>query len=374
MKSCIFLFLLIGSVCANPLIVYKWKNQCSYETGQKNKKIFFNDEVMTLKSRPFILHFNLCGNVSAEYKGCSGEKSVCLLENEKEIDVGNIFHRDPEGKFFLKTLPGYTNNRTCEGIDITLIGFSLADTLRKPKLIPTDNDCVYEILFPNPKISPKCVARVGVGEKVDLETLKTSISVTTSKNRRFHFTLCGSDPNCDVGVSACEILENGYKVSLADTSSQLVSYLDNTKELSVRGSFNTEIGGRRNSKIRFDAVLTCNWTVEGVENAFYTLQTSQAKKYPFKMQSNFACIKFPLNCVLYDRAYTYNLTAFYNHLGYTKVFNTTNDMFVNVCGPLNLTNSQNLCSKTSAQVCEIVNDEYINRGSIFNDFKIINNN
>lgn len=119
---------------------------------------------------------------------------------------------------------------------------------QKPKLVPTDNDCVYEILYPNPKITPKCAARVGVGEMVNLESLKTSISVTTPENRRFHFTLCGSDPNCDVGVSACEILENGNKVNLAEISSQGVSYLDNNKELSVRGSFDPQVGGRRNSK------------------------------------------------------------------------------------------------------------------------------
>lgn len=67
------------------------------------------------------------------------------------------------------------------------------------------------------------------------------------------------------------------------------------------------------------------------------------------------------------------MTGFYNHLGYTKVLNTTNDMFINVCGPLNLTNSPNLCSETSAQVCEVVNNEYINHGGIYNDFQIVDN-
>lgn len=90
----------------------------------------------------------MCGNVSAEYKGCSGHKSVCLLENEKEINVGNLFNRkssviivkyklnfqncfadDEEGTYFLKTNPG-SSKETCYGNDVTSIGLSLVDSLR----------------------------------------------------------------------------------------------------------------------------------------------------------------------------------------------------------------------------------------------------
>lgn len=74
-----------------------------------------------------------------------------------------------------------------------------------------------------------------------------------------------------------------------------------------------------------------------------------------------------------ENTFKYNLSKFYNNVGYTKVSNTSSEMFINVCGPLTLPSNENLCSNHSSQVCEIKNREYINHGSIFNDFNVINN-
>lgn len=369
---CLTLFFAFLINCdAVPTIINSLSDHCDYEyeIQEKNKtihkKFTISNQVFHTVSRNYEITYTLCGKLPPNRNVCGGQflnGKICLRDKKTKtpINVGSSFtviQKDEKDEIVLKS----------NGPNCVKIFFVCDNTIKDtPKLRSGEDDCDYEITMRHPKCQPPCTVLVH-DRLIDLSKMRTSYLAKSNKTgREYYFTICGSDPHCDDDINACE-MTNQNPISLSETKSQHLVYTiyEDTHKLLVRGSF--KIG--KNMKRLFELNLKCNWDVEAANPVYSDVQI-QGKNYKFEMESSFGCIKTPTSCSVIDKFYFYDL----KNLNQGKWIINIPDgrIFINVCRNLDLP-PNNRCSNSSSQVCKITsNGEYINYGSIFTNFEVVN--
>ncbi|XP_044265595.1 cation-independent mannose-6-phosphate receptor-like [Tribolium madens] len=357
----ISLFYLILSTLSVPLILNDIHTSCEF-TFLDKKKMDFSSKLWTIETRDFILHFSVCKSVQP---ACRNETTSCLFrKNSTEmIDLGYEFVPADSDDPVLVSLNGDKCPKSDQNYSISII-LDCSDLIKpKPRLVAQDNQCSFEISVMKPDCHPRCTETVQ-DSLIDIRKFPKNILIE-SDSRQFSLSLCGSNKKCKGDVSACEINQDGTITPLASIDSQILvfNYGGDENGLTARGNY------RKPGEVEADVhiLIKCNWETN-LANPVYRKVKTQGRHYKFELESTYGCIKLPHNCLLTSiHNLNYDLRKLYKLDGWTVQGVPQGRIFLNICGPLKLPPS--LCSTQHSQVCHVIDNKYINKGSILSIFE-----
>ncbi|CAH1114177.1 unnamed protein product [Psylliodes chrysocephalus] len=363
MKKLLFFNHLLGIAYA-AFVLNNYLPTCDYAL-KKHDTITVVRKDWTVSTPNSVIIFNLCEPVNDGI--CKGhlaciknktDSSVKLLNGnfERKFLKGNSEHPDTD-EVVLRS-----NNANCTLTVKWDCNLSKQDETKVEVL----KDCDYVVsLF---SVSNDCIRPCGAiinAQLIDLSPLKGKYNVSSSLGN-FSISLCDVNTDCPnnaYNVSSCLI--KGNHILPISSGSELVSYNGDSNEIKLHKKSKFDKG----EKI-FELFIKCNWSTK-ISNFHYKEAAKQGKTFKFEMESSYGCVKLPPVCEILDQYYKYNISKIYSNVGYVKVENVTGSRIIllNICGPLKLPYSaDNVCTKSSSQVCEINGNEYINKGSIYTNF------
>ncbi|XP_066247461.1 uncharacterized protein [Euwallacea similis] len=351
-----------------PFIVDDTLEYCFYSfNGDKNKFVQTNSTILHVKIKEFQVSFTLC-KAFHNSDICPHGLTACLkhFEDEQKIGLGNAFISDGNQ---LMTIYGHKCTKT-QNYSL-VINFN-QEGLENLVPQPMEDNCTFNIAMKLPVYSSMCGTFIS-GKYIDLSPLARSFEVHT-KTRNFSVTLCGRDPTCkQEDVNACEFTgSNMIPISLLST---LKPTYDGSK-ISFKGV--THKGSRKKFDKRFTVLLKCDWDKNEVRNGDLTYNevSTQGKKYSFQLETSYGCLKISNPCVVKDKFLVYNLTELNAEprVAWSATENSSRKsiFFIQMCGPADWKGKNESCKNTYAQVCENINGEDVNRGSVLSQLEVDN--
>ncbi|XP_072391175.1 uncharacterized protein Lerp [Diabrotica undecimpunctata] len=300
--------------------------------------------------------FNLRGFVT-HYKHVA---HIYYTKNESQIffDHGFVERKSESNKIILwnnSTGSTFTNHPHCELLVEMDCAYPEVPELRK------NGDCKYKIMMNVPSKHSTCGLTIH-NRWLDLTPLKkkyTVHSVANNVNTTFSISLCSENEDCKDQASTCDVT-NKNPILISKRDSELIKYNDITGHIELTGKYKI---GKAEKKLQI--IFKCNWFKNDSE-PHYKVPQIQGKNYKFEMESWHACVKLPPTCEFTDKFYKYNLSGLYNPQKDYEILTKTSKIYLNVCGPLLLPQS-NSCSRTYSQVCQSSNGDWKSKGRLYTE-------
>ncbi|CAG9837969.1 unnamed protein product [Diabrotica balteata] len=227
-----------------------------------------------------------------------------------------------------------------------------------------NGDCKYKIMMKVPSKHSTSTCGVIIHNRLlDLTPLKkkyTVHSVANNVNTTFSISLCSENEDCQDQASTCDVTNETNHILISKRDSELIRYNDITGDIELTGKAKI---GKAEKKLQI--IFKCNWFKNDSE-PHYKVPQIQGKNYKFEMESWHACVKLPPTCEFTDKFYKYNLTGLYNPQKDYEIVTNTSKIYLNVCGPLLLPQS-NSCSRTYSQVCWSSNGDWKSKGRLYTE-------